>query len=72
MHPVRGAWNNEQKRFLATATEEEPLAFLDFIEDAALALPPACRVNLPRCLCVPARGDTELFKTTGGNRWLVA
>ena len=62
MHPIRGSWNNAQKRFLGTASPDEPLAFLDFIEDAALAIPPACRRKLPRCLHIPRRSESNLFK----------
>ena len=71
MHPIRGSWNNEQKRFLATASPDEPLAFLDFIEDAALAIPPACRRKLPRCLRVGTRADSDMFTkpTAGVSRW---
>ena len=61
MHPIRGSWNNNQKRFLATASSDEPLKFLDFIEDAALAIPPACRCKLPRCLRVGTRADSDMF-----------
>jgi hypothetical protein len=71
MHPIRGSWNNNQKRFLATASPDEPLAFLDFIEDAALAIPPACRRKLPRCLRVGTRADSDMFTkpTAGVSRW---
>ena len=62
MHPIRGAWNTQQKRFLQCASPDEPLAFLDFIEDAALAIPSSCRRKLPRCLQVPERAQSELFK----------
>jgi len=71
MHPIRGSWNNKQKCFLAAASPDEPLAFLDFIEDAALAIPPACRRKLPRCLRVGTRADSDMFKkpTAGVSRW---
>ena len=71
MHPIRGSWNNNQKRFLATASSDEPLKFLDFIEDAALAIPPACRCKLPRCLRVGTRADSDMFTkpTAGVSRW---
>lgn len=58
MHPVRGAWNSKQKAFLATAVETEPLKFLDYIEDAALVVPKACRDKLTRCLVVPIQGSS--------------
>ena len=57
MHPIRGAWNEGQKKFLATASELEPLRFLDYIEDAGLILPPAWRQTLTRCLRVPVRDE---------------
>ena len=43
----------------------------DFIEDAALAIPPACRRKLPRCLRVPTRAESDLFKkpSTSVSRW---
>ena len=69
MHPIYGAWNKHQKAFLASATENEPLVFLDLIEDAARVLPADCRLKLPRCLRVPARADTELFKPTAARQW---
>ena len=54
-HPVRGRWNETQRAFLASASDSEPLAFFDYIEDAALAVPVGCRPKLPRCLKVPTR-----------------
>ena len=60
-HPARGAWNREQLRHLAVATEHAPLAFLDMIEDAARVLPPAAREKLPRCLCVRTTENCNIF-----------
>ena len=74
MHPVRGAWNAKQKAFLASASDSEPLVFLDFIEDAALVVPKGCRDKLPRCMRVPRREEagSNLFNRppAGDAQWL--
>ena len=74
MHPVRGSWNKKQAAHLATAVAEQPLPFLDFIEDAALAVPLGCRQRLPRCLSVPMHGSDEaaIFnRKMSGPHWQV-
>eukprot|EP00966_Prymnesium_polylepis_P128281 2966938-Prymnesium_polylepis.2 len=70
MHPIRGAWNEGQKKFIAMASELEPLRFLDYIEDAGLVLPPAWRQTLPRCLCIPTRAEAaaKIFNRPDANR----
>tara|TARA_B110001452_G_scaffold267291_1_gene276612 strand:- start:1122 stop:3317 length:2196 start_codon:yes stop_codon:yes gene_type:complete len=74
MHPVQGAWNATKKAHLATASDAQPLLFLNFIEDAALVVPKACREKLPRCLQVPTREEagSSLFNRppVGAANWL--
>lgn len=66
-HPKRGDWSN-CRGHLATASSDEPLKFLDFIEDAARVLPPKCRPKLSRCMTI-ATPDNPIFniaKRVGG------
>ena len=70
MHPVRGAWNEKQKAFIAEASDSAPLVFLDLIEDASLAVPIDCREKLSRCLRVPTRDEagSSLFNRPWATR----
>lgn len=70
-HPIHGNWS-ACRSFLPNATDDAPLKFLDFIEDAARVLPPECRRKLPRCLVVATPEDPVFNRLSRVGGWYEA